>query len=300
MIASGLGQASMVELLLTAGAQVLAVEPRAGATALHKAALSGNPDVADLLLAHGAFIDQQTPVLGHTALMDAVVYKHAAMVRFLLKRGARTTIRNHWQETALQIARRDDLTEIASMIAARDAADIEALSDQRLIAAVKSADLQEVERLIAAGTPVDDRVPMTGSPDDDYTALAIAARDGHAEIARVLLEAGAEPRRVIGLFSGTPVHEACYFGHADVIDVMFEARSRAVTRPPELDVQGALNGFTPLHDAVWHGHLEAARAIVRAGHPLELRNQAGLTSREMALLYGYHELASFLADAEAV
>ncbi|MBC7815660.1 MAG: hypothetical protein IAG10_02040, partial [Planctomycetaceae bacterium] len=35
MIASGLGHARMVDLLLTSGAQVLAIEPRAGATALH-------------------------------------------------------------------------------------------------------------------------------------------------------------------------------------------------------------------------------------------------------------------------
>jgi ankyrin repeat protein len=58
MIASGLGHSRMVDLLLTAGAQVLAVEPRAGATALHKAALSGTSDVVGLLLDHGAFIDQ--------------------------------------------------------------------------------------------------------------------------------------------------------------------------------------------------------------------------------------------------
>lgn len=38
MIASGLGQASMVSLLLTAGADVRAVEPSMGNTALHKAA----------------------------------------------------------------------------------------------------------------------------------------------------------------------------------------------------------------------------------------------------------------------
>jgi ankyrin repeat protein len=232
--------------------------------------------------------------------MDAVVYKHESLVRSLLIRGARTRIRNHWQETAVEIARRDGLDAIASLIEARDAADDDVLRGQELIAATKAADLQKVEQLLAAGAPVDDRVPLTGSPDDDYTALAVAARGGSAQIVRVLLEAGAEPRRIIGLFSGTPLHEACYFGHADVIDVMFEERKRAVTQHPELDVQGALNGFTPLHDAVWHGHLEAARALIQAGHPLHLRNQAGLTCREMALLYGYHELASYLATAEAV
>jgi len=298
MIASGLGQAQMVDLLLTAGAQVLALEPRAGATALHKAALSGNPDVIELLLDHGAFIDQQSPILGHTALLDAVVYKHEPAVRLLLKRGARTSIRNHWNETALEIARRDGLESIARLIEARDKADEDDVRAQTLVPAIKAGDLAEVERLIASGADVNRRLPMVGSPDDDYTPLAIAAREGYADIVRALLEAGANPRRVIGLFLGTALHEACYFGHVDVVRAMTEKRARVGTQPPELDAQGAYNGMSPLHDAVWHGHLETARALVEAGHPLGLRTHAGLTPRELAVFYGYDELGQFLADAE--
>ena len=204
MIACGLGQSQMVDLLLTAGADVLAVEPRAGATALHKAALSGNPDVVGLLLDHGAFVDQQSPILGHTALMDAVVYKHEAVVRLLLKRGARTAIRNHWHETAFDIARRDGLDAIARLIKARNEADDDEVRAQTLVSAIKAGDLEEVERLIAAGAAVNERLPMVGSLDDNYTPLAIAAREGHVDIVRALLEAGADPRRIIGLFLGTP------------------------------------------------------------------------------------------------
>lgn len=298
MIASGLGQPQMVDLLLTAGAQVLGVDPRAGATALHKAALSGNPDVVKLLLDHGAFIDQQSPILGHTALMDAVVYKHKAVVRLLLMRGARTLVRNHWHETALDIARRDGLDMIARLIEARNAADDDEVRAQTLVPAIKAGDLAEVERLIAAGAAVDARVPMVGSADDDYTPLAIAAREGHADIVRALLEAGANPRRVIGLFLGTALHEACYFGHVDVVRAMTDGHERAGTRASELDAQGAYNGMTPLHDAVWHHHLKAARALIDAGAPLHLRTHAGLTPRELAVHYGYDDLAHLLAQAE--
>lgn len=297
MIAASLGHSQMVELLLTAGAEVLAIEPRMGATALHKAALSGNPDVVRLLLDHEAFIDQQSPILGHTALMDAVVYKHEDVVRVLLKRGARTGIRNHWHETALEIARRDDLEAIARLIEARNEADDAEIRAQVLVPAIKAGDLEGVRRLIAAGAAVNERLPMVGSPDDDYTPLAIASREGHADIVRALLEAGANPRRMIGLFRGTALHEASYFGHADVIEAMTERCERAGMQPSELDAQGAYNGMTPLHDAVWHGHLEAARALVEAGHRLDLRTHAGLTPRELAVLYGYGDLASFLAEA---
>lgn len=298
MIAAALGQPQMVDLLLTAGAQVLAVEPRAGATALHKAALSGNVDVAGLLLDHGAFVDQQTPVLGHTALMDAVVYKHDQVVRLLLRRGARPSIRNHWNETALDLAHRDGLTAIARLIEERDEAAHQEVAAQKLVPAIKAGDLDEVSALIAAGAAVNERLPMTGSPDDDYTPLAIAAREGHAPIVRALLEAGADPRRTIGLFGGTALHEASYFGHAEVVRIMTEKRARADAPAPEREPQGALNGMTPLHDAVWHGHLDAARALIDAGHALDLRTHTGLTPRQLAVHYGYDELARLLADAE--
>ena len=49
MIAAGLGQSYMVSMLLAAGADVLALDPRMGASALHKAAQSGNADVIGFL-----------------------------------------------------------------------------------------------------------------------------------------------------------------------------------------------------------------------------------------------------------
>jgi len=94
------------------------------------------------------------------------------------------------------------------------------------------------------------------------------------------------------------MHEACYFGHGDVIEVMLNGHERDDIRPSELDAQGALNGFTPLHDAVWHGHLEAARILVGEGARLDLVSHAGLTPRQLAVRYGYGELARLLADAE--
>lgn len=298
MIACGLGQARMAELLLAAGADVYVADPQAGATALHKAALSGDPDVIALVLGAGAFIDQQCPILGHTALHDAVVYKHADAAHLLLQRGARTIVRNHWQETALDLARRDGLEDIARMIEATEAALVRQLRAAPLAADVEAGDLARVARHISHGADVNLRVPMVGQPNDDYTPLAIAAREGHADIVKALLEAGANPRPVIGLFFGTAIHEAAYFGHADVIRMMTAGHEQAGVPPAELDVQGAYNGFTPLHDAVWHGHVEAARALVEAGARLDLKNHAGLTPRELATAYGYAELAELLAAAD--
>lgn len=298
MVAAGFGKAQIVALLLDAGADVLMLEPKMGASALHKAAQGGNCDVIMLLLEHGAFIDQQSPTLGNTALMDAVLHKQLDAVRMLLAHGAKTTLRNHWNQTALDLARDDGLKSIVSVIEEKEQQDIEYLKQLSLITAAKLGDQQAVEQLIDSGALPDRRTPLCGSPDDDYTALGIAAREGHAGIVRLLLQAGSDSRQTVGLMRGTPLHEAAFFGHAEVIKELSRVREGAKMRGPELDVQGDYNGLTALHDAVWHGHLEAARALVEAGARLDLTTHAGLTPRALAELYGYEEIVRFLVEAE--
>ncbi len=297
MIASGLGQPQMVELLLNAGADVFVLEPRMGATALHKAAQSGNRDVITLLLDNGAFVDQQSPVLGNTALMDAVLHKQKDGVRTLLSYRARTSIRNHWDQTALDLAENDGLDSIARLIRDKVSANETKVLRSDLVLAAKAGDVGDVKRLIAAGVNVDQRMATTGTPDDNYTPLGIAAREGHAEIVALLKDAGADVRQVVGLMKGTPFHEAAYFGHADVIEILAETDCIGAAQP-ELDAQGPYNGLTALHDAAWHGHMDAVRSLINARARLNLKSHAGLTPRELALLYGYDEIASLLAESE--
>lgn len=296
MVACGLGQAQAAALLLTAGADPLAMESRMGAAAIHKAAQSGNADVIALLLEHGAFIDHQSPVLGNTALMDAVLHKREGAVKMLLKRGARTTIKNHWQQTALDLAHQDGLAVIANLLQAQDAENAENVAALTLIAAVKAGNEAEVDRLVASGADIEVRVPITGTLDDDYTPLGLAVRHGHAALVRRLLDAGADPRRTIGLMRGSPLHEAAYLGMADQIEILV-GPTRYGPSPVEIDAQGPYNGLTALHDAVWHGHREAVQALLRAKASTDLKTHAGLTARGLALLYGYAQIAELLEPA---
>lgn len=108
----------------------------------------------------------------------------------------------------------------------------------------------------------------------------------------MLLEAGADPRIVDGgNMKSSPAHKAGYMGHAEV------ARILAADPRLELDTRGPYNGYTPLHDAVWHGHLETARAYIEAGARLDLRALDGRTPLEMARVYGYPHLVEVLERA---
>lgn len=99
--------------------------------------------------------------------MEAVLHKHEGAVRLLLNRGARTTVRNHWQQTAHELARHNGLEAIAGLIEARDSADTERIRASAMIAAIKAGNAGEVKRLIAAGASEDESAPVVGSLDDD-------------------------------------------------------------------------------------------------------------------------------------
>lgn len=298
MIASAIGQSQMVDLLLTAGADILRLEPRMGASALHKAAQSGNPDVVRLLLDAGAFIDQQSPVLGNTALMDAVIHRHPSVVRLLLKRGAKTYLRNHWNQTAMELSQLDQndaiLTEFHSWLEMQKARP----NAPNLITAIKSGNVSAVDYEVRQGACLDERLPMQGDVDDDYTPLGCAVRAGNSEIVCLLLAGGATPRQMIGLMKGTPVHEAAFLGRADLVSIFADLAEHTGQPAIELDAQGPYNGFTPMHDAVWHGHIETVQALLNAGAPVHIRSHSGLTPRELAQLYGYEKIVELLRGAE--
>ncbi len=96
MVASGRGNAELVKILLDAGADLFAVDTRAGASALHKACQGGNVEVVRLLVEAGAFVDWVAPTTGHTPLMDALWFKWPAIVEYLLEVGAGLNLSTHY------------------------------------------------------------------------------------------------------------------------------------------------------------------------------------------------------------
>lgn len=298
MIAAGLGQPDMLELLLKADADPHMIDPFMGATALHKAAQSGNTDVICLLLDYGAFVDQQSVTLGNTPLIDAVAHIREPAVRLLLARGARTTIRNHWQQSALELANEDGSEMIARAIEARNSIQANQVTGSTLITAIKAGDLAEIERMIESGVDLEQRLPVVGRVDDDYTALGVAVRVNRDDIVRLLLDAGADPRREIGLMRGTVVHEASFLGFVDILKTLINRLAQSADLADVLGAEGPYNGLTALHDAIWQGHGEAVRLLIDAAAPLSARSHSGTTPREMAMFYGHDEIARMLTEAE--
>lgn len=301
MIAAGRGYVQMTDLLLDSGADVHALDSALGASALHKAAQGGVVNVARLLLQRGAFINLQSATVGHTPLIDAVWSKKPAMARFLLEQGAAITITTHYQGTVWDFIGTEPRwtaggttpeqeswgKTIRELLEARQKADDEAVQTQVLMDAVLGNDLDGVLKAIADGADVNAKSPVVGGPNDGQTPLLVACFCGYTDIVRALLSAGADPRIVDYLLKATPGHKAAFSGHAEAARLMIE-------HGVEVDAQGPYNGYTMLHDSIWHGHTEAARVILGSAARTDLRGFDGNTPLDLALAFGYEEIAALI------
>jgi len=196
-----------------------------GTTALHWAARAGDRETVALLIGSGANAKAQDRY-GLTPLAIACANADAAMVRTLLDAGADPNSADPNGETPLMIAARTDggadavkaLLERRAAVNARD----KIVEQTALMAAVRANQTESVRLLLAAGAEVNLRTrtgktparrppnagggshgkgivrggwPDRGSQDPTpgaMTALLYAARDGRLEIARMLVDAGAD------------------------------------------------------------------------------------------------------------
>lgn len=286
MMAAGRGDADTARALIEAGADVLTADREAGATALHKACQGGSLRVVTALVEAGAFVDAVAPTTGHTALMDALWFKFPEIARYLMDKGAGLNLSTHYGfsleehfEYELNVNRvgKDRLMVAEQYLKDRRTANDQLVAQQRLMAAVTRGDTAAVRDLIAAGADVDERAPRLNNFNDGHTPLLVAARDGHTDIVRLLLDAGADVNATEPVFGAVPLHKAVYNGHAEL--------TRIIAAQPgvRLDYQGATNGYTPLHDALWHGYEDCSQELISAGARLDQRGHDGKTPLDLAV-----------------
>ncbi|MGE3908661.1 MAG: ankyrin repeat domain-containing protein [Chloroflexota bacterium] len=284
-VAAGIGSAEIVKALLDAGADVHATDSRAGASVLHKACQGGNPEVVRMLLDAGAFVDAVAPTTGHTPLMDALWFKYPDIVALLLERGATLNLSTHYgfslmehlaYELNVNTVGKDRLVEADRLVKERAESDRALAARQVLMAAVVAKSLPDVEADLAAGANVNERFPLVNGFNDGHTPLHVASRDGTPEIVAALLAAGADANAIEPCFQAVPLHKAVYNGHADI------ARQLAEHPGIDLNYQGGTNGYTGLHDALWHGYAECAQVLIEAGARLDLRGHDGKTPLDLA------------------
>ena len=271
MMAACQGNSIIVASLLKAGADIFTTDPFTGATALHKACQGGNAEVGKLLVEAGAFVDAVTPTMGHTPIMDALWYKSVQMIEQLLQYSPNIETKTHygfslWDHLNYEAsaqgteAGKELFTSIESLIFNYRDNCLKTIETQNLLAASVNGDTEAARESIQSGSnDLEQRHPHVNSFSDGHTPLLIACRDNHPDIVDLLLESGAEVDSFDWIFKGYTIHKATYNGRANILQKLLRSKKMTVD---VVNAQGRINGYSPLHDALWHGFEDCARLLL--------------------------------------
>ena len=231
----------IVEALIRAGASVTA-RTREGVLPLQLAAINGSAPILDRLLKAGAEVNAPLTPAGDTAVMMAARTGATGALRVLAEAGANVNAKESWGgTTALMWAVSEGHTDAAKLLVAAGA-DVNARSNY--VAA-------------ANGRGFEGRTPVAGRADPKseefasgwLTPLMLAAREGEPELARVLVDAGADVNAVAG-DGKTALALSIFNGN-------YEVASLLVDRKADVNKADAQR-FTPLFWAVDRRNMETA------------------------------------------
>ena len=183
--ASRYGDAATIDLLLKGGADMSAAA-RDGETPLMAAARAGSVAAVKLLIEHGADVNAQEARWDQTALMWAAAEGHIDVVDALLKAGANPNLK----------ARVSDLSKRTPRT------DFPSGGFTALMWATRDGDEALTRRLIEGGTDVN----LTDG--DGETALVLAIVNDRFDLAKTLLDLGANPKMDDSLYEAVEMHDA--------------------------------------------------------------------------------------------
>lgn len=193
------GHSTVVATLLAAGADVTQAAST-GATPLMLAAAAGDTRTLTILLEGGAPIDARDTAKGETALMYAAAFNRAEAVKLLLQRGADATVTTTIVDLAALTAPEEAaMARPGTTARPTDVPGVtrplrynELIGTQGGLTALHFAARQgftdTVMALLDAGVPLNQ-----ANPGDQMTPLLIAIVNGHFDLARQMLERGADP-----------------------------------------------------------------------------------------------------------
>ena len=255
---------------------------KGGLTALDFAAREGDVDSARWMLDAGANINQLDADNTH-ALTIALMNKRYTFAKFLLERGANPNLADVRGRTPLYAA-----------IDARDE-DYSAMPSRKDDDPLPSADI--VQALLDHGANpnavLTRNLPGRSGMDSGDTALGPgttplmrAARAGDAEVMRMLLQKGADPKRQTEAGNDALLF-AAGVGYRDKNTHGDEAgalESVKLAMAQGLDVHRAnARGETPLHGAAYRGADSIVAYLVAQGARLDDKTKPGLTVLDYAM-----------------
>ena len=158
--------------------------------------------------------------------------------------------------------------------------------DAPMADAAMRGDAEAVRALLADGADVN------AAHGDGMTALHWAALNGNAEIARLLIGAGAALGAGTRLGAHTPLHVAARAGHGEIVAILAGAGADAAALTE--------TGAAPLHFAAAAGDVRAVTVLLEHGAPVDAQEpEWGQTPLMFAAALGRTEAVVALLEAGA-
>ena len=298
------GDVEQVKQLLDQGHEINQQHAR-GLSALHEAVTRGHADVVAVFMEAGADPDDPT-AQGKTPLHLAAEIGSVEICTILLEAGADPALADQDGATALGVAVREGHAEVVRMFVDKNP-DIfsDRTSGNLFYDAAFHGHREIVAFLIeAAGGHYGFSIDI---------ALQGAATNGHTDIARLLVQAGADVTVQNG-DNKTPVDLANEQGHKTLARMLeqipklfeavaagdLEAVKRLVEEEQSTNRRHPRDGHTPLHEAVRQGRPEVVQVLLEAGADLSLRDKSGeygATALDIAIEESHIEIAKILRNA---
>jgi ankyrin repeat protein len=282
------------------------LDPIMGNAPLHIAAQRDDVYMIESLISAGAFINLQTPTHAFTPLMIAVWHRKPSIVKFLLSQyEINIELVSTFGLKAEQLI--DFIVKDGHDFSLKQAKEMQAIfsdykqrvfSEMALLGELNitvNKDLSDSEkaakiRNLNKNDYLNYTSSVSCSGNDGHTAILVAARDGLTETAIELMKKGADQTITDYYMKAIPLHKAAYNGNAEIIRIL----SKFPGFDKVLNAEGPNNGYTPLHDAVWHGHIEATDVLIKAGARKDIRGFDGKTPLDLAREYKYQEIIDLL------
>jgi ankyrin repeat protein len=263
------GDAQLAEMLLYAGANVSAVTRIGQYTPLHLASRSGSAAVARALLAAGADVNARASTTGATALHMAAWSGNADLVKVLVTGGARVdATESQWGQTPLMFAAAQNRVDAIKALLAAGA-------DPTI--ATKSVDVAHMLALDRAAAQLQKKILEASVPKGQQPTASQV--QGAIQAARELLASGKVPPPD----KNAPANDN-------------GANAANSFNPEEINPPVATTGgLTALLHASRQGYIEAARALIDGGAPIDQGSAGDATTPLLiAVINGQFDMAMFL------
>ena len=165
-----------------------------------------------------------------------------------------------------QAIKQDDETTVAALLARGfDGNTRDAKGQHGLYLAIREKSLKVAGALVSWG-----KINVEARNAADESPLMLAAMGGHLELAKRLIDKGADVNKT----GWTPLHYAATRGHTAVITLLLDHYAYIDASSP--------NGTTPLMMAAFYGTPSAVKVLLEAGADPMIKNDQGLSAIDFA------------------